>query len=59
MRYGEAAMQFRWVVAIVLWTILSGPVFTRPANATNRTKAVSASADAGVTPSGEKGTPSR
>lgn len=23
-------MQFRWVIGIVLWTILSGPVFAPP-----------------------------
>jgi hypothetical protein len=23
-------MQLRWIIAIAVWTILSGPVFTRP-----------------------------
>lgn len=26
----EAAMQFRWVIGIALWTILSGPIFAPP-----------------------------
>ena len=26
-------MQFRWVIAITLWTILSGPVFAPPPSA--------------------------
>jgi hypothetical protein len=26
----EIAMQFRWVIPITLWTMLSGPVLARP-----------------------------
>ena len=31
-------MEFRWVALIALWTILSGPVFGPPTNATSSAK---------------------
>jgi hypothetical protein len=38
-------MQFRWIIAIALWTILSGPVFTRPPRATPPEQVAAASAE--------------
>jgi hypothetical protein len=38
-------MQFRWIVAIALWTILSGPVFTRPPKTVPPAQAAAASSD--------------
>jgi hypothetical protein len=38
-------MQFRWIVAIALWTILSGPVFTRPPKNTPPAQTAAASSE--------------
>jgi hypothetical protein len=38
-------MQFRWIIAIALWTILSGPVFTRPPKSAPPAQAATASPD--------------
>jgi hypothetical protein len=41
-------MQFRWIIAIALWTILSGPVFTRPPKSTPPSQSASASSEVKV-----------
>jgi hypothetical protein len=38
-------MQFRWIIAIALWTILSGPVFTRAPKTTPPDQAAAASSE--------------
>jgi hypothetical protein len=38
-------MQFRWIIAIALWTILSGPVFTRPPKTTPPAQSAAASSE--------------
>jgi hypothetical protein len=47
-------MQFRWIIAIALWTILSGPVFTRPPKTVPPAQAAAAASDVKLSDSQSK-----